>query len=269
MFARATTRDDDDGDDGDARAPLERFVSEHPSVYGERVVARLSDAELLMARCASRAMRRATNAAAPERAKTLHRVRLFEDDARVDVTHPVRADDPMEIWWRKVSAGRLGRWGLSLGAETMLGTIARPPRGRGDAHVKHRLRYLRERLRCDWDARVTEACLERGYLGSFAYCCDNGCPATRRPPAKQTWLLERGADPEEWFAWLKKEFERDGDAKLYDVAIDERTNRIVKVGCADDEDDRGDDRGDDRPRSPAETSDAMNFEDVFKKFDMK
>ena len=84
MFARATTRDDDDGDDGDARAPLERFVSEHPSVYGERVVARLSDAELLMARCASRAMRRATNAAAPERAKTLHRVRLFEDDARVD-----------------------------------------------------------------------------------------------------------------------------------------------------------------------------------------
>ena len=33
-------------------------------------------------------MRRATNAAAPERAKTLHRVRLFEDDARVDVTHP-------------------------------------------------------------------------------------------------------------------------------------------------------------------------------------
>ena len=174
MFDRATTRDDDD--DARGRAPLERFASAHPTLYAERVVARLSDAEALMARCASRTLRRATNAAAPERAKTLHRVRLFEDDARVDVTHPTRADDPMTIWWRKVSEGRLGRWGLTLDAETMLGAIARPPRGRGDAHVKHRLRYLRERLRCAWDARVTEACLRRGYVGSFAYCCDRGCP---------------------------------------------------------------------------------------------
>jgi hypothetical protein len=224
MRARTRARVDEKA----TMSTLEMFVARERGweVFTRAVATRLDDAELLMTRATSRTMRDAVNAhVGRERALTLARVRLFGDPRRLDATVEPEVDDSMETFWRKAARGALGRWGLSISTETMLETIERPPSGRGDEHVKQRLMYLRNRLGCPWDRRVTASLLRKGYMSSWAWATDptkneNPCPFDRGEPRKQTWITNHGIDPDEYFEKLKKEFTNE-DERLVDVYVDE------------------------------------------------
>lgn len=215
--------------DVDGRSALERATTRERDV-ARRTLERLDDVDLLMLRATSRTMRGVVRDFLGEKRDAgLSRVRLFADRTRLIVRGPSRADDAADAWWRKVSRGELKRWGLGMSTEVMLGTIENPPPGRGDMHVKQRMQYLRERMLCPWDERVTERCLEKMYVASWRYAIENGCPYRIRPRREQTWLTSRGIDPETYFAKLKKEFSRE-DERFYEVSIDKTTGALVHTG---------------------------------------
>lgn len=211
-------------------SPFETFLASSSGrrVVVERIVRRLDDIEQLFVASTCRALRECVTSARGEAgARALRRPKLFPDARRVDPTTPIDPDDPCERLWVKIARGTCARYGLTMDATTMVDTIRNPPSGRGDAVVELRIRYLR-RLGCAWDARVTEACLEQrpSFVSTWRWCVENGCPVNPRPMREQTWLLDRGVEPETFFGKeLPDEFSGEGEF-FRELTLDDE-NRVV------------------------------------------
>ena len=138
-------------------SPFERFLESSLGrrVVVERVARSLTDLDLLFVSMTSRALRECVVSLRGEDGyRALRTPRLFPDARRVDPTTTIDPCDPCERLWTRIASGAFARWGLTIDTTTMVETIRNPPRGRGDAEVQLRVQYLRNRLRCPWDARV-------------------------------------------------------------------------------------------------------------------
>ena len=196
-------------------SPFETFLASSLGrrVVFERMARSLTDLDLLFVSMTSRALRECVVSLRGEDGyRALRTPRLFPDARRVDPTTTIDPCDPCERLWTRIASGEFARWGLTIDATTMIETIRNPPRGRGDAEVQLRVRYLRNRLRCPWDARVTEVCLEERCVSTWRWCVENGCAVNPRPVKEQRWLLDRGVDPDVFFGEeLPEEFSGEGE----------------------------------------------------------
>ena len=196
-------------------SPFETFLASSLGrrVVVERMARSLTDLDLLFVSMTSRALRECVVSLRGEDGyRALRTPRLFPDARRVDPTTTIDPCDPCERLWTRIASGAFARWGLTIDATTMMETIRNPPRGRGDAEVQLRVRYLRNRLRCPWDARVTEVCLEERCVSTWWWCVENGCAVNPRPVKEQRWLLDRGVDPDVFFGEeLPEEFSGEGE----------------------------------------------------------